>query len=267
MKRIRIVSLIAFLLLLLAAVDIALASDLFILATGRRDPRIYAIDFNAALKRHNDNTPNAIVSRSKVHPDRLDGTPVGDPANIVLSEDRRTAYVINHHGPVNNAEFLQHGGRGSVSVMNVRRMLDPGSDNTDRAVERNYDSGYFGAVGLVVLPELLLVSHSENWLTEDGSNRISLIDRNTGGRRGQIEMALGHPGHACPSFPVPFVSPTPPPVVPFEAPDLQFGCWPNPEFLALGHGSDGKTYLFRETRAPMACPRWICGKRCWAVRS
>src|SRR5439155_9043690 len=92
MKRDRIVSLIAFPLLLLTAADIALANDLFILATGRRDPRIYAIDFNAALKRQNNNTSNAIVSRSKVHPDRLDGTPVGDPANIVLSQDRRTAY-------------------------------------------------------------------------------------------------------------------------------------------------------------------------------
>ncbi|HYQ93511.1 MAG TPA: hypothetical protein VEP70_01605, partial [Burkholderiales bacterium] len=244
MKNIVLASWAAFSISILAAADLALADDTFILATGRRDPRIYAIDFRAALKRHNNNTPNAVVSRSKVHPDRLDGTPVGDPANIVLSEDRRTAYVINHHGPVNNAEFLQHGGRGSVSVMNVRQMLDPASDNTDRAVERNYDSGYFGAVGLLVLPELLLVSHSENWLTEDGSNRISLIDRNTGGRRGQIEMALGHPGHACPSFPVPFVSPTPPPVVPFAGPDPQFGCWPNPEFLALGRGSDGKTYLF-----------------------
>src|SRR5205807_261959 len=156
----------------------------------------------------------------------LDGTLVGDPANIVLSEDRRTAYVINHHGPVNNAEFLQHGGRGSVSVMDVKKMLRPEFDDTDRAVEQNYDSGYFGAVGLLVLPELLLVSHSENWLTEDGSNRISIIDRKTGGRRGQIEMALGHPGHACPAFPVPFVSPTPPPAVPFAAPDPQFGCWP-----------------------------------------
>jgi len=122
--------------------------------------------------------------------------------------------------------------------------LRPELDDTDGALEVSYDSGYFGAVGLLVLPELLLVSHSENWLTEDGSNRISLIDRRTGGRRGQIEMALGHPGHACPDFPVPFVSPTPPPVVPFEAPDPQFGCWPNPEFLALGRGSDGKTYLF-----------------------
>src|SRR6266403_4785830 len=244
MKHIRIVSLIAFPLLLLVAADIALASDLFILATGRRDPRIYAIDFNAALKRQNNNTPNAIVSRSKVHPDRLDGTPVGDPANIVLSEDRRTAYVVNHHGPLNNAEFLQHGGRGSISVMDVRKMLQRNLDNTDRAVEHNFDSGWFGAVGLLVLPDLLVQSHSENWLTEDGSNRISLIDRKTGGLRGQIEMALGHPAHDCPSFPVPFVSPTPPPVVPFLTIDPQFGCWPDPEFLALGHGSDGKTYLF-----------------------
>ena len=229
---------------ILAAAEPALAGDPFILATGRRDPRIYAIDFKAALRTPNDRTPNAIVSRSKVQADRLDGTAVGDPANIVLSEDRRTAYVINHHGAVANAEFLQHGGRGSVSVMNVQKMLDPRLDNTAGALERAYDSGYFGAVGLVILPEVLLVSHSENWLTEDGSNRISLIDRKTGSRRGQIEMALGRPGHACPDFPVPFVSPTPPPVVPFEAPDPQFGCWPNPEFLALGNGSDGRTYLF-----------------------
>src|SRR5256712_7421389 len=244
MKSIVPASWLAFLLLLLAVADVALADESFILATGRRAPRIYPIEFNAALKPRNTNTPNAIVSRAKFPPARSDGTPVGDPANIVLSEDHRTAYVVNHHGPVNNAEFLQHGGRGSISVMDVGRMLRPEFDDTDRAVERNYDSGYFGAVGLLVLPELLLVSHSENWLTEDGSNRISIIDRKTGGRRGQIEMALGHPGHACPAFPVPFVSPTPPPVVPFEAPDPQFGCWPNPEFLALGHGSDGKTYLF-----------------------
>src|SRR6516164_5210979 len=243
MKTLVRAGILAFLVGLIAA-DAAWAAEKYILATGRRDPRIYAIDFNAALNLRNNNTPNAIVSRSKVLPDRLDGTPIGDPANIVLSEDKKTAYVINHPGAVNNAEFLQHGGRGSVSVMDVQKMLDPQFDDTDDALERAYDSGYFGGVGLVILPEVLLVSHSENWLTEDGSNRISLIDRKTGSRRGQIEMALGQPPHACPPFPVPFVSPTPPPVVPFEAPDPQFGCWPNPEFLAFGHASDGKTYLF-----------------------
>ena len=131
--------LLALLFLSVVAVDVALAEGSYILATGRRDPRIYAIDFRAALRPQNNNTPHAIVSRSKVLPDRLDGTPLGDPANIVLSEDQRTAYVVNHHGAVNNAEFLQHGGRGSISVMDVRAMINPRFDNTDRALEQSYD--------------------------------------------------------------------------------------------------------------------------------
>ena len=56
----------AFLFSLLVASDAALATGRFVLATGRRDPRIYAIDFDAALLPQNDRTPNAIVSRSKV---------------------------------------------------------------------------------------------------------------------------------------------------------------------------------------------------------
>src|SRR5215470_4033432 len=153
MRSIVVASWTALSLAILASAEPALAGDTFILATGRRDPRIYAIDFKAALRTPNDRTPNAIVSRSKVQADRLDGTPLGDPANIVLSEDRRTAYVINHHGAIDNAAFLQHGGRGSVSVMDVEKMLDPQFDNTDAALEQSYDSGYFGAVGLVILPE------------------------------------------------------------------------------------------------------------------
>ena len=228
----------------LTAVDAALAAEKYILATGRRDPRIYAIDFDAALSPRNNNTPNAIVNRSKVLPDRLDGIPIGDPANIVLSEDKKIAYVVNHLGAINNAEFLQHGGRGVVSVMDVDKMIDSRFDDTDGALEQSFDSGYFGAVGLLLLPDMLVVAHSENWLTEDGSNRITFIDRETGSFRGQIQMPLGQPAHPCPNYPVPFVSPTANPVVPLLAPDPNWGCWPNPEFLALGLGSDGKTYLF-----------------------
>ena len=105
----------------LIAADAAWAAEKYILATGRKDPRIYAIDFNAALNPRNNNTPNAIVSHHKVLPDRLDGTPIGDPANIVLSEDKKIAYVINHHGAVNNAEFLQHGGRAVCRLWPWRR--------------------------------------------------------------------------------------------------------------------------------------------------
>jgi DNA-binding beta-propeller fold protein YncE len=233
-------------LLLMAAASAA--ADPFVLATGRRDPRIYAIDLKAALSPRNNNSPNAIVSRSHSSPRHLDGRLLGDPANIVLSDDQRTAFVMNHHGAVDNAEFLQHGGRASVAVLNVRKMLDRRLDDTSAALEHVFDGGWFGGVGLVILPDLIVAGYSENWLSEDGSNRIGLIDRRTGGLVGQIEMALVGPGtrqltSPCPSFPVPFVSPTPPPVVPFLSLDLAFGCWPDPEGLALAHGSDGRTYL------------------------
>jgi DNA-binding beta-propeller fold protein YncE len=236
-------------LLILSTAGVALAKGPYVLATGRRDPRIYAIDLRAALDPRNDNTPNAIVSRSLASPRRLDGVLLGDPANIALSDDQRTAFVMNHHGAVANAEFLQHGGRASVSVMDVSKMLTRESDDTDRALEHVFDGGWFGGVGLVILPRLILASYSENWLTEDGSNRIGLIDRRTGGLVGQIQMALTGPGtrqltSPCPKFPVPFVSPTPPPAVPFLSLDLGFGCWTDPEGIALGNGSDGKTYLF-----------------------
>src|SRR5258708_7633590 len=120
--------------LALFAGDLALAKTPVILASGRRDPRIYAIDLNAALRPENNNTPNATVSRSLVSPRRLDGAMLGDPANIVLSDDQRTAYVMNHHGSIVNAEFLQHGGRANISIMDVKKMLRPEFDNTDAAV-------------------------------------------------------------------------------------------------------------------------------------
>ena len=50
--------------LLAALAHEALADNTYILATGRRDPRMYAIDLKAALRPENQNTPNAIVSRS-----------------------------------------------------------------------------------------------------------------------------------------------------------------------------------------------------------
>src|SRR5215471_2697725 len=132
--------------------DLALAKTPFVLASGRRDPRVYAIDLDEALKPQNNNTPNAIVSRSLVSPRRLDGALLGDPANIVLSDDQSIAYVMNHHGAVANPEFLQHGGRASIAVMDVRKMLDRRLDDTDSALEHDFDAGWFGGVGLLVAP-------------------------------------------------------------------------------------------------------------------
>ena len=231
--------------LLLCLTQDLLADNTFILATGRRDPRIYAIDLEQALKPENNNTPNAIVSRSKVALDRLDGRPLGDPANIVVSEDRKTAYIVNHHGAIDNAEFLQHGGRGNIAIMTIREMVKRKNDNTAAALERHIDSGHFGSVGLVLLPDMFVIGNAESHLTEDGGNRITFVDRRTGSLRGEIELALGNPGFACPDFPVPFVSPHgPPSPVPLLSPNPAWGCFPDTNGITLGRGSDGKRYLF-----------------------
>jgi DNA-binding beta-propeller fold protein YncE len=167
----------------------------------------------------------------------------------VLSDDQGTAYVVNHHGSVANAEFLQHGGRANISIMNVQKMLRREFDDTDSALEKIVDAGWFGGVGLIALPNLLIASSSEGWLSVDGSNRISIIDPRSGGLVGQIQMALVGPGtrqlnSSCAAFPVPFVSPTPAAVTySFLGPSHAFGCWPNPQFIAIGNGSDGRRYL------------------------
>ena len=238
-------TLIPVLLLGLGLASDALAGDTFILATGRRDPRIYVISLNEALKPQNNNTSNAIVSRAKTALDRLDGKPLGDPANIVVSEDGKSAYVVNHHGAIDNDEFLQHGGRGNIAVLDVQRMLKRQNDNTAAALERHVDSGHFGSVGLVLLPDLFVIGNAESHLTEDGGNRITFVDRKTGSLRHQVELALGHPAFTCPAFPVPFVSPNgPPSPVPLLSPNPAWGCFPDSNGITLGRGGDGKRYLF-----------------------
>jgi DNA-binding beta-propeller fold protein YncE len=216
-----------------------------ILATGRRQPLMYAIDLARALLPENQNTPQAIIARSKTALDHLDGRSLGDPANVAISEDGKTAYVVNHHGSIDNAEFLQHGGRGNVALMDVSEMLDSHNDMTARALRRQLDSGGFGAVGIVLLGDVIILGNAESHLTEDGGNRITFVDRKTGSLRAQVELALGTPGFDCAEFPVPFVSPNGPPTpVPLLSPDPGWGCFPDTNGLALGHGSDGRGYLF-----------------------
>src|SRR3954469_8954139 len=236
------------LVLLATAGNDALADErrAFVLATGRRDPRIFAIDLREALDAKNQGTANAIVARSKVALDRLDGKRLGDSANIVVSEDGKTAFVVNHHGSIDNDEFLQHGGRGNIAVMDVAQMTRQKNDDTANALERHLDAGSFGAVGLVLLPDLFVIGTAESHLTEDGGNRITFVDRRTGSLRGQVELALGNAHPDCAArFSVPFVSPDGPPApVPLLSPDPEWGCFPDSNGLAVGHGSDGKSYLF-----------------------
>lgn len=216
-----------------------------VLVAGRRLPYLYAISLDAALDPANDQTANAVIGRNKVALDRLDGQLVGDPANLVVSEDQSTVYVVNHHGAIDNAEFRQHGGRGVISVMGVDAVLDPANDRTANALQRHMDTGGFGSLGVVLLPDLLAISNAENHLTEDGGHRITLIDRRTGSLRGTIELGLGSPDHACPDYPVPYESGYGPPRgVAILSPDPTWGCFPDSNGMALGRASDGAEYLF-----------------------
>src|SRR4029434_1077578 len=126
--------------------------------------------------------------------------------------DRKRAYIVNHHGSIDNNEFLQHGGRGNISVMTIRKMIRRENDDTAEALVRHIDSGHFGSVGLVLLKDTFVIGNAESHLTEDGGNRITFVDRKTGSLRGEVELALGAGGNTpCPGFPVPFVSPSGPP--------------------------------------------------------
>ncbi len=217
----------------------------YIIAAGRRLPYVYAISLDAALTPANDRTSKAIIGRSKVATDALDGRLLGDPANLVVSEDSRTVYVVNHHGAIDNATFRQHGGRGQIAVLDIDDLLSPRNDKTTTALRRHMDSGGFGALGIVLLPEVLVIANAENHLTEDGGNRITFVDRRTGSLRGTVELALGSPGFPCPDYPVPYAPPYGPPRnVAVRAPDKSFGCFANPNGLALGRATDGSEYVF-----------------------
>ena len=217
----------------------------YILATGRRLPFLYAISLDDALDPANDHTPNAILSRAKVALDRLDGRPLGDPANLIVSEDGGAVYVVNHHGAIDNAEFRQHGGRGTIAVLDVDAVLDPANDRTANALLRHLDSGGFGALGVLLLPDMLVIANAENHLTEDGGNRITFVDRRTGSLRGAVELALGSPGFACEEYPVPYAAPYGPPRnLAVLSPDPGWGCFPDPNGLALGRASDSSRYVF-----------------------
>jgi hypothetical protein len=154
-------------------------------------------------------------------------------------------YVVNHHGAIDNAAFRQHGGRGQIAVLDIDDVLSPRNDRTANALRRHMDSGGFGALGIVLLPEMLVIANAENHLTEDGGNRITFVDRRTGSLRATVELALGSPGSPCSDYPVPYVAPYGPPRnLTVRAPSQAFGCFPNPNGLALGRASNGSEYVF-----------------------
>jgi hypothetical protein len=145
-------------------------------------------------------------------------------------------------------------------VMNIRKMIERRNDNTANALERHLDSGHFGAVGVALLKDMLIIGNAESHLTEDGGNQITFVDRRTGSLRGAVQLALGDPaGIRCPAYPVPFTSPGGPPTfpdrpfvhsngalspVPLLSPHESWGCFPDSNGVTIARARNGKRYLY-----------------------
>jgi len=128
------------LLLCLAGDAFADRDRTFILATGRRDPRMYAIDLQKALRPENNNTSNAIISRSKTAlgpgfcvprvsgPLRVSERP---PSPVPLLSPNpgwgcfpdTNGIAIGHGSDGKSYLFTANGGTDDVSVIHLERAL------------------------------------------------------------------------------------------------------------------------------------------------
>lgn len=207
----------------IAAAQQALAKDYF-LASGRWDNVVLVIDLDKAIDPANDGTAKAVVNRLRVTPDiQVDGKSVvssGQPISIAIAPDQRRAYVVNHSGrstPEAAAAF-QHGHAGTVTVVDLKKALDPASNGTLAAVEGYIETGGFGPTGFAIAADgkHAVLAHAEQEGDEDGGRHISIVDLSTNKVIRKVEQAYGKPGFACPPNPVPH-----------RAPDPKFGCFPD----------------------------------------
>ncbi len=209
----------------MALASAAWAGGELLLVSGRWDNTVLVIDLGKAMDPANDGTSNAIVNRVRVTPDvdakgsGVADTPAsGQPVNVVLSPDRRRAYVVNHSGSVTPAaaQKFQHGHAGTVTVLDIAKTLDPANAGTTRAIEAIIPMEGFGPVGLAVTADgkHALVSASEGDNLEDGGRTISVIDLASRKVVQKVTQAWGNPGFACPPNPIPH-----------DGPHVSFGCF------------------------------------------
>jgi 6-phosphogluconolactonase (cycloisomerase 2 family) len=207
----------------IATAQQALAKDYF-LASGRWDNVVLVIDLDKAIDPANDGTPKAVVNRLRVTPDiQVDGKTVvssGQPISIAIAPDQRRAYVVNHSGrstPEAAAAF-QHGHAGTVTVVDLKKALDPASNGTLGAVEGYIETGGFGPTGFAIAADgkHAVLAHAEQEGDEDGGRHISIVDLSTNKVIRKVEQAYGKPGFPCPPNPIPH-----------RAPDPKFGCFPD----------------------------------------
>jgi YVTN family beta-propeller protein len=234
--------LLAGVLLAAAAPQVARAAGPYAIVSGRWDNTVVVIDLAKAIDPANDGTANAVINRLRVIPDidpRNTGTAdtpaSGQPVNVVIPPAGPFAYVVNHSGRATPAatEAFQHGHDGTVTVLDLRKALDPANNGTLNAVVATIPTGGYGAVGLAVTPDrrFAFVSSAEGVGNEDGGRTISVIDLMARATVGKVIQAFGKPGFPCPPVPIPH-----------SAPNVSFGCFADTNGVALSPRRGG--YLF-----------------------
>ena len=227
----------------------ACAAGPYALVTGRRDPAIEIVDLSKVAA--NTGTSKAVVGRARISPD----VPAIDPAittakfigvqtipaqalpnNVIIR--RGTAYVVDHAGisrPLEVESGMPHGYPGALTVLDVKKALDPANNNTTNAIEGIYPTGGWGPAGVVVTPDdkFAIVANSEGPNSEDGAREIGIIDLKQHALVRVLFQAMGTgghvpntAGHSCAEIE------KNPALVPHSSPDVNWGCFPDANGLA-----------------------------------
>lgn len=237
--------------LLAFSAEAAWSAGPFALIAGRRDPRVIVVDLDAALKPVNNGTPNAVISRVRVTPDIdtdndnvPDAPASGLPSNIVIPENGRSAFVVNHAGNATPAavNVFQHGHLGTVAVLDLKKALDPANNNTTGALKSVIPSGFWGPVGLAATKDekFILVAHSESADKEDGAREITVVKVKTGTVKETLLLDLGDggkiaqdPGKSCAELEA---DPT---KLEKALPHKNFGCFPATNAMGISSRRGG----------------------------
>lgn len=184
----------------------------YVLVSGRWDNVVSVVDLAAALDPANHGTAAAIVARPRVTPDieagsgRADTAASGQPVSLVVDQEGRFAYVVNHSGRVtpDEAAAFQHGHPGTITILDLAKGFDRARAGTTEPIARIIPTGTAGPVGIAWSPDRrsLVVASAEADGCEDGGNQISLIDPVEGRVMRQIRLRVdplpdGRPPEPC----------------------------------------------------------------------
>jgi DNA-binding beta-propeller fold protein YncE len=251
---------------LVAGANVAWADGPYALVTGRRDPKVVIVDLAKAMDPANNGTSKAVLSRVRVSPDvpaiepsRIDAKFIGVrlvpaqalPNNIVVGPGGKT-YVVDHAGisrPVDVESGMPHGYPGALTVLDLKKALDPANDDTTNAIDALYRSGGWGPAGIVVTPDgrYAMVANSEGAGNEDGAVEIGVIDLEEKALVRVLRQAMGGgghmaqaPGHSCAEIALN------PALVPHMSPDPNWGCFPDANGLAYSPRHGGFVFSANE---------------------